>query len=726
MDPAMMLSRKAKESIKTALAMTIAYGIALGMDWDRPMWAGFAVAMISLSNIGQSMNKAAFRMFGTLVAMVVALTIIGLTVQDRWLFMVLLSAWVGLCTYMMGGPKNQYFWHVCGFACVIICIDGGLDSVNAFDTAVMRTQETGLGILVYSLVAIFLWPSSSRPDFDAVTADLASTQQQLYRAYFDLMQSKGNAKDADALRAREIQQQTQFIQLLDAVTTDSYEISQQRSQWEHYRGQVIQLSETMERWRESFAEVQMLDLAQILPTLAAFSTELDKRLIQTSRMLAGNEPEQPPKKMDLSFDADAVAGLSSFHKAAFAVIRSHLQHMERLTRSLFGNISAIKGFAPADTPAGKSHKQAAVLLPDLERAAAVIRIIVTMWMLWLAVIYVDCIPGGAGVLSMAVPITMALGNTPQIPTSKLFVPVYTSGFFASLVYIFIMPQLSTFYSLGPVIFANTFIICYLFAAPQQRLGRVYGLAMFGAITSISNEQTYSFFTVSNTGLMYFLVFMVMIITAYIPFSPRPESAFQRLLMRFFRSSQYLASINPQDSQRSVSLLSRWRKAFHTREISTLPIKLGVWGKIIDTGSLSDTTAQQVEAVVTSMQALTYRIQELIEVRGQPQASFLVQQLHNDMTGWRYALQNAFQRLSEDPSVVRREAMFEKLKEIVQSLEGRIEDTMAAAADDQISEQEGESFYRLLGAYRGLSEALVNYSGSAEVIDWTRWREEKFA
>jgi hypothetical protein len=179
-------------------------------------------------------------------------------------------------------------------------------------------------------------------------------------------------------------------------------------------------------------------------------------------------------------------------------------------------------------------------------------------------------------------------------------------------------------------------------------------------------------------------------------------------------------------QHSVKLLGRWRKAFHTREISTLPTKLGAWGQFIDTGSHSDTTVQQVQAMVTNMQALTYRIQELLEVRGQPQASFLVQQLHDDMTDWRVILQKAFQRLSEDPAVGQRDAMLEKLKEIVQSLEGRIEDTMTAAADDQISGQQGENFYRLLGAYRGLSGALVNYSGSTAIIDWTRWREERFA
>ena len=42
------MSRDIKESIKTALAMTIAYAISLGMDWDRPYWAGFAVAFTLL------------------------------------------------------------------------------------------------------------------------------------------------------------------------------------------------------------------------------------------------------------------------------------------------------------------------------------------------------------------------------------------------------------------------------------------------------------------------------------------------------------------------------------------------------------------------------------------------------------------------------------------------------------------------------------------------------
>ena len=197
----MILSSRTRESIKTALAMTIAYSIALSMDWDRPYWAGYAVAFVSLATIGQSINKAALRMFGTLVAMVVALTLIALFAQERWLFILVLSAYAGFCCYMISGGKHDYFWQVAAFVTVVICMDAGPDPINAFNTATLRAQETGLGILVYSLVAIFLWPSNSRADFNAATIKLASTQHQFYRATLALLQGNGDASDVASLKA---------------------------------------------------------------------------------------------------------------------------------------------------------------------------------------------------------------------------------------------------------------------------------------------------------------------------------------------------------------------------------------------------------------------------------------------------------------------------------------------------------------------------------------------
>ena len=337
----MTLSTRTKEAIKTGLAMTIAYGIALSMDWEKPYWAGFAVAMISLATAGQSLNKAALRMLYA-----------GHIGDDRcrldpncpvrtgpMLFMLFLSAYVGICTYMMGGAKNKYFWHVCGFVCAIICMSAGPNSTRAFETAVLRVQETGLGILVYSLISIFIWPITSRADFEAAAGKLLATQKQLFRSYLDLVSGRREAGEAQALRAQEVQEMTRFGQLMDAAQTDTYEIWEVRQQWGAYRRHVAELTETMARWRVSFTEAKAMDLSRLLPNLEAFGAELEERLAQIGRMLANQAPDRHPAAMDLDLDEAEVEVLTHFHKAALAVTRSRLQHLELITRSMFDSIS---------------------------------------------------------------------------------------------------------------------------------------------------------------------------------------------------------------------------------------------------------------------------------------------------------------------------------------------------------------------------------------------------
>ena len=195
---------------------------------------------------------------------------------------------------MMGGAKHKYFWHVCGFVCVVICMSAGPNSINAFEIAVLRAQETGLGILVYSLVAIFIWPTSSRAGFEAAARKLTSTQKELFRSYLNLMSDRREAGEAQALRAQVIQEQTRFGQLLEAAQTDTYGVWEVRQQWRRYQVHVAELTETMNRWRASFTEVKTLDLLLLLPNLKAFGQELDHRLTQIGHMLMNQAPERPP------------------------------------------------------------------------------------------------------------------------------------------------------------------------------------------------------------------------------------------------------------------------------------------------------------------------------------------------------------------------------------------------------------------------------------------------
>lgn len=713
--------------------MTIAYGIALQMGWSEPMWAGFTVAFVSLATVGQSMNKAALRMMGTFLAAAAALIIIALFPQDRWLFMLTLSLWAGFCTYMMGGPKNQYFWNVSAFACVIICMDGGLDPINAFNTAMLRTQETGLGILVYSLVAIFLWPVRTHAEFDKAIAKLVLTQQQLYQTYMNEMITREPGTDKPGnqvgqiktLRAQLIQEQNLFVQLLNAAETDSDEVKEVRRQWHAVRDSVLDLNETMECWRDSFSDVQELDLQSLLPNLVVYSTEIDQRFLQLRRMLAGDAPEQKPQAIQLSPDITILADLSPFHKAALTNIMVRLKHLEQLTRLLFDSIADIKNVAGASVPVSKSPAPTRQFVLDTERLIAAGQVIITMWLAFLALIYVNNLPGGTSVVSVVTPLAMVLALNPQLSIWKLLVPASTSVAVASFLYIFVMPQLSSFLGLGLLIFAMTFSICYLFSQPQQMLGKAFGLALFLAITSITNEQSYSFLVVSTTTLMFSIVFILLAIMAYIPFSPQPQRAYLRLLGRFFRSSEYLLSTMSLERRQQQRWIHRWRKAFHTHELMSLPRKLATWSRFINTRALPGSSPEDVQKLNTSLQSLTYRLQNLLATHELAQSDALLAALLTDIHAWQLKVQSTLSRLAENPESGEREMFRARLNEIIEHMEIRIKETLNTVSGRQNTPEDSENFYRLIGAYRGVSEALVDYAGNAQGINWSRWREERF-
>jgi uncharacterized membrane protein YccC len=152
------LTDRFKVSFKLALSMVIAYGFALWFQWDRPHWAALAIALISLSTLDESLAKGGQRLWGTLLAVPVSLSLIALFSQDRWLFMLAEGAWLAFRAYRMSSGRNAYLWFCAGFVTAVIAINGGPDPISAFSVAVNRTLQTSLGIVCYALVFSLLWP----------------------------------------------------------------------------------------------------------------------------------------------------------------------------------------------------------------------------------------------------------------------------------------------------------------------------------------------------------------------------------------------------------------------------------------------------------------------------------------------------------------------------------------------------------------------------------------
>jgi hypothetical protein len=720
-----VLSDRVKAAMKTALAMVLAYGVALSMDWDKPYWAGFAVAFCSLSSVGESLNKGLLRLSGTLLGSLAALTLIALFPQDRWLFLGCMSVFIGFCIFMMFGTSRSYFWQVAGLSAPLLALAGGANAVNDFQTVILRTEETALGVLSYSLVWLLIWPTSTREVLEDAVRRLVAVHRQLTARYLTPTIAEPDNVEVEALRREATQVRARLGGLLDGAEIDSYEIGESHHAWRNLIQKLSQLTVASERWRQSFPEVRQLNGQRLIPQLPGFAAELDRRFAEIGHMLDGHPPACGPASVPLNFEESGVASLSQFHQAALLVYRTHLQAIDTLTRDLFETAADIRNFTRAKVA---PIRDVVPLLPsaiDPENLASIARWFTGLWLTLLISLYVPNLPDTVAFIALTNSILMALCIMPQAPIAVAFLP-YAFGFtLGSAINILVMPHLTSFASLAVVIFAAVFSICYLFSRPMQIVGKMAALGLLVMQMGVTNEQTYNFLDVANFAVASVLFFSIVAVTTHFPVSFRPEHVFLRLLGRFFRACAYLVSTLEWDPTSPATKWQRLRRAFYLRDVASVPGRLAVWGSALPAATLGQSTTEQVHSLIESLQALACRMQDLIEARARPQSQVLVRELFSEVRAWRVGLQEILCNLSQQPEAADFADFRARLDAMLERLEGQIEKSIAGADQTGISARESENSFRLLGAFRSVSEALVNFAKQARGIDWAHLREDRF-
>ena len=111
----------------------------------------------------------------------------------------------------------------------------------------------------------------------------------------------------------------------------------------------------------------------------------------------------------------------------------------------------------------------------------------------------------------------------------------------------------------------------------------------------------------------------------------------------------------------------------------------------------------------------------------PQADLLVAAALEDLRAWRLTAQEQLRLWADDPALAASQgnAIRDRLAAKMSALEDKIGKTFRGLKEGELSQGEIENFYRILGAFRGLSESGIDYTRAAEGIDWAAWKEERF-
>jgi hypothetical protein len=97
---------------------------------------------------------------------------------------------------------------------------------------------------------------------------------------------------------------------------------------------------------------------------------------------------------------------------------------------------------------------------------------------------------------------------------------------------------------------------------------------------------------------------------------------------------------------------------------------------------------------------------------------LVRELDDEVGSWRELIEQAFHVWSGAEEADRRQNLHERLSGRLAQLNARVE--------EEVSRIQAGGFYRVLGAFRGVTRAGLAYDERSREIDWEAWREEQFA
>jgi hypothetical protein len=527
------------------------------------------------------------------------------------------------------------------------------------------------------------------------------------------------------LQGKMVPQLAQFGEVLQAEGSESYEVSQARHLWERFSGLSVALLETAGRWQSGLVELVRIDVRTVFPDLGAFFAELDARFAVLPQVLAGRSPGHPPRKVRLLVDGAALQRLASFDRAAVEVARNEMEHLEELTAALLECARELGGYAagggeakPVLTP-GVRDRTTRVPVPDWDHLRSAAFVAATTGVGFLIWILFDP-PGHSGWFQVTGTIALLVAAVPPLRASRLIAPVAVTSAICLAIYVFVMPQLSSFLGLGSLLFSCMFLVCYFLSG----MARFFCSMAILNMLQIQNQQVYSFAAMANVFVFLVMAFTFLFVMSYLLGSPRPEKTVMRLLDRFFRSAEFLMSRKASESE-SVSGLERWRIALHQRQLRSLPAKLAAWSKAIDRKLLPDKTPEQFQALLTSVQTLVYRIEQFLETGPVYRAKPLSPELREDLKTWQVGIENIFGTWARKPEAEPVAGLKRRLETGLVRLEERIEEAINRAGGE-VSREEAENFFKVLGGYRGISEAALAYAGAAQVINWSHWREERFS
>jgi uncharacterized membrane protein YccC len=704
------------------------------MDWDMPKYGGLAIVLVSLGTSGASLEKGLLRIVGTTFGLAVGLLMLSFLAQERLFTMVFLASYLLVVGYFMQTSRYSYAWFVAGFLAPLVWSTTYMKVDNAFHYAIFRYLETTAGIVIFTLVSTFLWPRHAGDQLNQQGKAFWTGFQKLFELYRRQLAEGKLPAEAAEVRTNLAGNLSQMQTTLQAAYRDTPSVIVQKKVWEVLRVNVRALSDALELWRESIGDCRRLDLKQLLSRLGPGLDTLDKRLerigvLWDARQQTDDIPETDEdtgllQPLELKVDSQSGLDLSHFDRAALMSFVQQLELLDRISGELLHILRVLAGvdtsqefhsqFIPQDL-FQPSRWQPQRLMKALYTPLCFI----VAYIFW---IYTDP-PTGPSIPFVTSPFGLLMVLTPFNPMTMLFVMVVSIWVAVAPVYFFVMPALDSGAGLLSLIFLYTFFFGYLGGrSPMLKTGPII---MFVMMTGISNQQTYSFIGLVNGAMMMILGLSVLSVVYMLWTPTRPERLLLSSLKRFFQGCGHIASGFALNRIKDRGKGRKLRKRYYESMVLPVPAQLQKVEKNLDYKLFPDNTPDKVKHLIESLQSITFRLQslEIAHNRVLTHSPDLMKSLNPLRKQLRERLQRVFDSWARFEVTDALGDERATLLEISRDLEKRLDalDYNKARTEDRML----RNVYSLLGALKGLIEAMADIQEVINQINWDQWARARF-
>lgn len=557
-------SDKLKFSIKASLSMALAYLIPLSQGWSQASTAAITVMLIAaMGSVSESVLKGAMRAVGTIIGAIIGMTLIAIFPQDRFFFLLSLSLAVAIPLYLVRAYKGDpSIFMLTAMTMMMVFKNGEVDDVFIF--GLDKTYMTIFGIMVYTVVGVFLWPVNIEDTTTQSALVLSKAQSQLFI----------DRKSTKDVRTKSLATLLENEALLEKATMDTGTASIDMQQWHSmiYNYKNINAHLTLLSMHDKEAYTDNLDL--YISNYNVLENEITLLLKEISLAWENKQEVSVPEALTPEYQSDKIKGLSHLERASLITTIQDMKKLHEELRALATKLNRIHSPLPTFFESEEIPENRRFLWGDIEHLKGVL---VTFIIFWVATFFwIEMNPfGGFMVVALATGLSVLTTFTPLKPS--LLIIIFTISFiFAALMYVFALPNLHYGWELGLFIFAYGFISFHLIN-PKMTIFFLLGLFTF----NIGNTMYYDFGIFLLLLLMFYLFLTLLHIFYYIPFSTRPEHLFLKMKNRFFRLTQDMLERGRREQEGKSSWLTTLRAKYSEMHLVSTVKKMQLWGNGVD-------------------------------------------------------------------------------------------------------------------------------------------------